>query len=80
MHTQLVHVVLGLHHHVKQVRDRRALVAAHIRHARLQQALGNSQNALAMERVTRAFAQGLDFLGEGDFQGLALLRVGDQGE
>ena len=61
MHTQLVHVRLGLHHDVEQVRDRCALVAAHITHARLQQALGDGQNAFAMKDLARAHAQGLDF-------------------
>ena len=36
MHAQLVHVALGLHQHVHQMRDRSALVAAHIGHARLE--------------------------------------------
>jgi hypothetical protein len=64
VHAQFVHVGLGLHHHVQQVRHRRALVAAHIGHARLQQRLGDGQDALAMEGVARAQAQRLDFLAE----------------
>eukprot|EP01034_Spumella_vulgaris_P023492 gene23492-29712_t len=61
MHTQLVHIGFGLHHDVEQVRDRCALVAAHIAHARLQQPLGDGQNAFAMKDLARAHAQGLDF-------------------
>ena len=64
VHAQLVHVRLGLHHHVQQMRHRRALVAAHIGHARLQQRLGDGQNAFAVEGAARAQAQGLDLLGE----------------
>ena len=61
MHTQLVHVGFGLHHDIQQVRHRGTLVTAHIAHARLQQALGDGQNAFAMKDLARAHAQGLDF-------------------
>ena len=61
MHTQLVHIGFGLHHHIEQVRDRRALVATHIAHTRLQQSFGDGQNALAVKDLARAHAQGLDF-------------------
>ena len=61
VHAQFVHVGLGLHHHIEQVRDRCALIAAHIAHARLQQPLGDGQNALAVKDLARAHAQGLDF-------------------
>ena len=49
MHAELGQRRFGLHHHVKQVRHRRALVAADIGHARLQQSLGHGQNAFSME-------------------------------
>ena len=62
MHAQLVHVRLGLHHHIDQVRDRRALVAPDVGHAGLQQGLGDGQDALAVKRGSRALAQLLDFL------------------
>ena len=45
----LLQNVLGVGEHVDQVRDGRALVARHIRHAGLQQGLGDGQNALADE-------------------------------
>ena len=61
MHAQLVHIGLGLHHHIEQVRDRGTLVAAHITHARLQQALGDGQDAFAVKDLAIAHAQGLDF-------------------
>jgi hypothetical protein len=64
MHAKFVHVPFGLHQHVHQVRHRRPLVAAHIGHARLQQALGDGQNALAMKGLALAQAQGFDFLAE----------------
>ena len=67
MHAELVHVGLGLHHHVEQVRHRRALVAADVGHARLQQRLGDGEDALAVEGVARAQAQALDLLCELDF-------------
>ena len=43
----------GLHHHVEQVRHRRALVAADVRHARLQQRLRDREDALAVEGLRR---------------------------
>ena len=56
--------VLGVGEHVHQVRDRRALVAGDVRHARLEQRLGDGQDALAAEHLARAQAQLLDFLDE----------------
>src|SRR5262249_166919 len=50
-----------LHHHVEQMRDRRALVAADVAHARLQQRLGDGQNSLAAEGVSRAELECLHF-------------------
>jgi hypothetical protein len=64
MHAEFVHVAPGLHQHVHQVRHRRALVAAHIGHARLQQRLGDGQDALAVKGLAVAQAQGFDFLAE----------------
>ena len=60
MHAQFVHIGLGLHHDIQQMRDRGALVAAHVRDARLQQPLGDGQNAFAMKGFALAHAQGLD--------------------
>ena len=62
MHPQLLQYVVGVGQHIHQVRDRRTLVARHIRHARLQQGLGDGQNALAMELVAIAQAKFLHLL------------------
>ena len=59
--------VLRLHQHVEQVADRRALVAADIGDARLQQRLGHGQDALAVEGVAGAQPQALDLLVERNF-------------
>jgi hypothetical protein len=64
VHAELVEVVLRLHHDVEKVRDRRALVAADVRHARLQQRLGDREDAFAVEGLAVAEAQGLYFLSE----------------
>ena len=62
MHTQFLQDVVRVGQHIHQVRDRRTLVARHIRHARLQQGLGDGQNALAMELVAIAQAEFLHLL------------------
>ena len=49
MHTEFLHQRFGLHHHVEQMRHRRALVAADIGHAGLQQGFGHRQNAFAVK-------------------------------
>jgi hypothetical protein len=64
VHAELVHVVARLHHHVEQVRHRRALVAADIGHARLQQRLGHGEDAFAVEGLAFAEAEGLYFFSE----------------
>ena len=64
VHAEFVHVGLRLHHHVEQVRHRCALVAAHVGHARLQQRLGDGEDALAVKGLAVAEPQGLDFLSE----------------
>ncbi|MNV79522.1 hypothetical protein D3C71_1730790 [compost metagenome] len=46
--------VLCIRQHVHQVRDWRALVARHVRHARFQQGLGDSEDALAAENLALA--------------------------
>ena len=61
MHAEIVEHVLGIRQHVHQMRDRRALVAAHIGNARLQQRLGDREDALAMEHLALAELQALDF-------------------
>ena len=46
--------VFGLDHDVEQMRDRRALIAADIRHAGLQQRLGDGEDAFAAEGLAVA--------------------------
>ena len=60
MHTQGIEIRARLHHHIEQMRNGRALVAAHISHPRLQQRLGDGQDAFAMENLTIAQLQGFD--------------------
>ena len=57
MHAELGQVVLRLHQHVEQVRHRRALVAADVGDAGLQQRLGDREDALAVEDLAGAEAQ-----------------------
>ena len=54
MHAEVADDVLGIDQHVEQMRHRRALVAADIAHARLQQRLGHGQDALAVEGLAVA--------------------------
>ena len=54
MDAELVQQVLGFDQHVDQMRDRRALVAADIGHARLQDGLGDREDALAAEDLALA--------------------------
>ena len=58
---------LRLHQHVEQVAHRRALVAADVGDARLQQRLGHGQDALAVEGLAGAEPQALDLLVERNF-------------
>ena len=67
MYAEFGHVVFGLDHDIEQMRHRRALVAADIGDARLQQRLGDRQYAFAMEGRTRSLAQLADFTAEGNF-------------
>ena len=55
MHAEVVEHVLGVGQHVHQMGDRRALIAADIGDAGLQQRLGDRENALAAEFL--AFAK-----------------------
>ena len=54
VHAQLLQYVVGVGQHIHQVRDRRPLVARHIRHAGLQQGLGDGKNTFALEFVAIA--------------------------
>src|SRR5262249_50634589 len=69
VHAELGEQVLGVDHHVEQVRDRRALVAADIAHARLQQRLGDREDAFAAEGRAVAELERFDFLLERSFHG-----------
>ena len=62
MHAEVGEQVLGLDHHVEQVRHRRALVAADIAHAGLQQRLGDREDAFAAEDVAVAQLERFHFL------------------
>jgi len=56
--------VLGVGQHVHEMRDRRALVARHVGHARLQQRLRHSEDAFAAEKLAGAQPQLFHFLGK----------------
>ena len=71
MHAEIGEQVLGLDHHVEQMRHRRALIAADIAHARLQQRLGDRENAFAAKGLAGAEPERLHFLLEGAFHGVA---------
>jgi len=67
VHAQLVEIGACLHHDIKQMRYGRALVAANVGHARLQQGLGNRQYALPMEGLPVAEFEIFDLSAEGHF-------------
>ena len=64
IHTELLHVVFGLHHHIEQMRHRCTLVATDIRHARLQQRFGDGQDAFTVKGFACAHAQHLNLFAE----------------
>ena len=64
MHAELAQNVLRVGKHVHEMTDRRALVAADITDAALEQRLGDGQNAFAGEFLAVAQPQLFDFLGE----------------
>jgi hypothetical protein len=68
MHAEFGHDVLRIDQDVEQMRHRRALIAADIGHARLQQRLGDGENTLAAKGIAIAEPQRLHFLGERAFQ------------
>ena len=61
MDAELGHHVLGVDEHVEEVRHRRALVAADVAHAGLQQRLGDREYALAAEHRALTEPQRFDF-------------------
>ena len=64
MHAEFVQRLLRVRQHVHQVRNRRPLVAADIRHPRFQQRLGDREDALAAKGFAGAEAQRLHRLAE----------------
>jgi len=75
VHAEFGHVVLGLHHDIEQMRYRRALIAADVGDAGLQQRLGDGQDALAVKGVALPQPQQADLLAEGDFHVPLLFRL-----
>ena len=68
MDAEVVHHVLGVGEHIHEMRDRRALIAGDVRHARLQQRFGDREDAFAAKDVARAEPQVLNFALEGPFR------------
>ena len=64
VHAKLGEQVLGFDHDIQQMRDRRALIAADIAHAGLQQRLSDGEDAFAAKAFTGAKPQRFDFFGE----------------
>ena len=67
MHAEIGQQILGVDHDVEQMRHRRALVAADIAHARLQQRLGDGEDAFAAKRLAVAEPQRIHFFLERPF-------------
>ncbi len=68
MHAEIVEHVLGVGQHIHQMRDRRALIAADIGDAGLQQRLGDGENSLAAEFLALAEFEVLDFTRKRSFR------------
>jgi hypothetical protein len=67
VHAELVEDAARVVQHVHHVRHRRALVAADVGHARLQQRFGDREDALAAEGFAFAELEQFHFLLEGAF-------------
>ena len=67
VNTKTAHLILGFHEHIEKMANRCSLIAAHIRHTRLQQGLGDCDNALTLKHVAIRQFQALDFAFERDF-------------
>src|SRR5262249_11819835 len=67
MHAEIADDVLGIDQDVEQVRHRRALIAADLTHAGLQQRLGHREDALAAEGLALAERECLHLFLEGAF-------------
>ena len=64
MHAEFVEQVLALDQHVDQMRHRRALIATDISHTRLQDRLGDGEDALAPKHLAFAQTERAHFLRE----------------
>ena len=62
-----LHEILGLDHDVEEMRDRRALIAADVTDARLQEGLGHGQYALAAKDLALAELEQFDLFLERAF-------------
>ena len=67
MDAELLQQPLRIRQHIHEMRDRRALVAADVADAGLQQRLGDREDALAAELLSGAEAQFADFVRERSF-------------
>ena len=67
MHPQIPEDALRVRQHVHQMRDRSALIPAHVAHAGLQQRLGHREDAFAAKLLTLSDAKLLDLLRERAF-------------
>ena len=62
---RLQHRVAGISQHIHEMRDGRAGIAAHVRHARLQERFGQGEDDLAVKRLARAKRELVDIVGKG---------------
>jgi hypothetical protein len=68
MNPEFFEDVVGVAEHIHQVRDRGALIASDVRHTRLQERLGDCQNAFAAKFLAGAELEFLDFFFERSFR------------
>ena len=68
VHTELREIRLRLDEHIEKMRNGRALITADVRDARLQQRLGDRDDAFAVKRIAAAEPQAVNFLAKRDFQ------------
>ncbi len=74
MDTEFIEHRLGVSQHIHQMRNRRSLIAADIADARLEQGLGERQNAFAAELLAGAQLEIFDFARERPFSHHSLPR------
>ncbi len=61
MHAEIGEKLVGIHHDIEQMRHRRALIAADIADAGLQQRLGDGEDAFAAKGLAGAEPQRIHF-------------------